>query len=133
MAVSFTSQGATITINGTNIGGVTDFDGPNTTRGEIDATNLSSTAREYKAALQDRGSFSFNVNLDPADTGQRALWAGLADADAQAFVLNLADVDTTSLTFSALVQNFQITGNVDSIVKAAVQLRITGDVTGFPA
>lgn len=130
---AFTSQGSTISINGTLIGEVTDFDGPNTTRGEIDATTLSSTAREYRAALQDRGAFSFNVNLDPSNEGQRKLWAGLSDADPQDFVLTLPDADTTTLSFSALVQNFQITGQVDSIVKAAMQLRITGDVTGFPA
>ena len=133
MSLAFISQGTEIRVDGTAIAECVDFDGPNTTRGEIDITHLKSTAREYKAALQDRGQFTFNCNLVPSDSGQRKIWAGLANPNALSFTVQYSDDDTTTLNFDALVQNFSISGATDSVVRGAVTLRITGDVTGFPA
>lgn len=130
---AFTTQGTTISVAGTAIGEITDFDGPNSTRSEIDVTTLSSVAREFRLALADRGSFNFNLNLNFGDQGQRILWAAQSDNTEREFIVTFADDDTTPLTFNGLVQNFGITGQVDNVVKGALTVKVTGNATGFPA
>ncbi len=125
-------DGATPTEAFTAVGKVLSFSGPDTTRSEIDATHLQSTAREYVLALKDRGNISFDCLLDPDDTAQDTLWDDLDSDASRNFKLELSDSGGTSGTtyaFAAFVSQFSITGQVDDLVRASLTLRITGDVT----
>jgi len=94
---------------------------------KLDATNLSSTAKEYKAGLLDPGQFTFDVDIDLSDAGQTALRNNLANATISQYKLTLPNAHTA--TFSAFVETFPWDGGVDKLVTASVNLIVTGPVT----
>jgi hypothetical protein len=94
---------------------------------KLDATNLSSTAKEYIAGLLDPGQFTFDVDVDMADPGQTALRNFLYSASVVSFKLTLPNGHTA--TFSAFVESFPWDGGVDKLLTANVNLMITGPVT----
>lgn len=125
------------------VGAFTDFNGLGGQKGEIDATNLDSTAKEFFTGLEDSGTFGANINLDPSDSGHQDMIQVKDDGTNNSFILCLSDgsaaptltgstitppAGRTSVAFTASVQQFTISGAADAIVKAAIQLRITGSV-----
>jgi len=123
------------------LGALTDFSGLGGQKAEIDATNLDSLAKEFFTGLEDPGTFSVNLNLDPSDAVHQALLKVKDDGTINDFVLCLSDGSAaptystgtitpptarTSVHFQASVQQLTVSGAADAIVKAAVQLRITG-------
>lgn len=124
-------------------GGITNFNGLGGQKGEIDATNMDSDAKEFFTGLEDSGTFTVGVNLDPKDDSQQAIfdlkdsgetvrWAlGLSDGTAAPTIAN--DVLTlpstrTYFAFDASVQQFTLSGDSDNIVKGQLTLRITGAI-----
>lgn len=93
---------------------------------EIDVTTLCSTAKEYRLGLRDQGNFSIEINFDPADSGQIAIETAQATGAVRACELVLSN--NAKATFNALVKSFSKTGGVDDVLKASVNMRITGDV-----
>ena len=63
---------------------VTSISGPTSERGEIDTTDLSSTARENISALIDHGTIDVSLMWDERDTTHAAVRA-LFDADTERF------------------------------------------------
>lgn len=124
------SQGTTITIDcdGTpeKIGCITSFTTPSASRDEIDLTCLTSDAKEFSLDLVDNGTATFDLILDDCDDGQEALTAQLGEEKSCEFVITLNG--GTTITFDALVQNFELTGSVGSAVTGSVTLRVTGEV-----
>ncbi len=117
------------------VGGITDFNGPQTTRGEIDATTLCSTAKEYVMDLKDNGTFTSNMQTRLGNPGQRLLWKGLDSyrpQDLRRYRLTIPDDGygngPVPILFNAWVQNFPISGAMGQLVMSALSLRITGDV-----
>lgn len=123
------------------LGALTDFSGLGGQKAEIDATNLDSLAKEFFTGLEDPGTFSANLNLDPSDAVHQALIKVKDDGTINEFILCLADgttaptystgsitapTDRSSVAFSASVQQLTISGAADGILKAAAQFRITG-------
>ncbi|WP_439891602.1 phage tail tube protein [Ralstonia sp. 25C] len=94
---------------------------------KLDATNLSSTAKEWRAGLLDPGQFSFDVDVDNTDAGQTALQNYRANSTIANFKLTLPNSHTA--TFSGFVESFPWDGGVDKIVSATVNLIINGPVT----
>lgn len=94
---------------------------------KLDATNLSSLAKEYRAGLIDPGSFSFDVDVDVTDAGQVALQNYRANATLANFKLTLPNAHTA--TFTGFVESFPWDGGVDKILSATVSIIITGPVT----
>jgi hypothetical protein len=126
------------------LGALTEFNGLGGQKGEIDATNLDSDAKEFFTGLEDSGTFSCNINIDPADGSQQALFDIKDSGEVVTFVLALSDgtaaptivtdvvtapTARTAFIFDASVQQFTVSGGADSIVKGAVSLRITGSIT----
>jgi hypothetical protein len=93
---------------------------------KLDATNLSSIAKEYIPGLSDPGQFTFDVDLDVIDPGQVALRNNLATAAIVSFRLTLPNAHTA--TFLAYVETFPWDGGVDKIVSGNVNLIITGPI-----
>lgn len=93
---------------------------------EIDVTTLCSTAKEYRLGLRDQGNFSVEINFDPDDVGQIAIESAQASGAVRAFELELSN--GAKANFDGLVKSFSKTGGVDDVLKASVNIRITGDV-----
>lgn len=108
---------------------ITNFDGPGGSASEIDVTSLDSTAREFLMGLKDEGQFTFGCNLVPGDTAQSGLRDDRDNRTLRNFKIVLTDASNTTLTFSAYVMTFSISGAVDDKIGASVTLRISGAVT----
>lgn len=112
----------------TAIGNITSFTGPGGTANVIDISNLDSVKREKMMGLPDEGSFSFEVNLDPDNSGHTALRNARTARTRLEFKVTLTDSSPTNLLFFGYVLNFSMSGAVDAAVKAQIQLEIDGDV-----
>jgi hypothetical protein len=127
---SFASAGTTGTatpqtfIKINNFHDYTGFDGSAT---ELDRTNLSSLAMENFPGLQDFGQFSFNLDVDNSDAGQLALRANKTTSTIGPYKLVLPNGKVR--VWNGWVKKFSETGGVNAILKAAVDVRITGTVT----
>ena len=131
-STAISAQGSTLQVDtitpgtpDTAIGNLKSFTGFDGEAGDIETTNLSSTAKEFIAALQDFGNFNVEWDNDYSDAGQTALRAAQAAAATKTFLLTLPDSST--VTFTANVKNAQaISGSVDAAVTGGANLRITG-------
>lgn len=110
----------------TEIGNVKDFTGFDGSVTDLEKTNMRSGAKEFAPGLQDFGNFGFNIDVDNADAGQLVLRAQKFAAATKAFKLVLPNGKLR--VFAQYVKKIAESGGVDSIVKAAVELRITGVV-----
>lgn len=135
MAGDILTQGTTLS-RGTGTGspetfevvtGILDFNGPSPTRNEIDTTDLSSTAKEFKLGLKDYGEMSFNGKFRPADSVHQQIIADLDAEDPGNWKVTFSD--GTTAEFAAYVKGAPTSGGQDDIVKYSLTLRITGEVT----
>ena len=110
------------------VGKVVSFEGPGGKASEIDATTLTSDAKEFLIGLPDEGTLTLEINLDTDDLQQRAMRQDRRDRALRSFKLALTDELNTELLFDAYVMEFRLTGRADGIVKASVSLRISGPV-----
>lgn len=128
-------QGTTLKVDDTTpgtadvaIGNIKSFSGFDGETAEIDVTNLSSTAKEYRAGLQDFGSFSLDVNPDYSDSGQAVLRAAQASGAVKTFELELPN--GVKAAFQGVVKNAQaVNGSVDTVLEGSISIRVTGAVT----
>ena len=113
------------------IGQVISIGGPSGTTGEIDVTNLSSTAKEFIPSLPDWGSVDCEVVFDQATTANRhqELWDDFSAQTTGTYQIALTDSPQTTFTFSAYPSQFALNIAVDDKVGASVSLRITSSVT----
>lgn len=136
-AVNVDTTGKTITpgagtatpVTFTNIANIKDFSGFDGAASEIDVTNLSSTAKEFMLGLTDPGQFSFNIDYDGTNAGHIALRAKQQSGVLSSFRLTLPNLSV--ITFSGYVKKFSLAGGIDATAKTAVDIRISGTVTGL--
>ena len=134
-STAISAQGSTLQVDSstpgtadTAIGNLKTFSGLDGEAGELDVTNLSSTAKEYVAALQDFGGFSLEWDNDYSDTGQTLLRTAQAAGASKTFLLTLPDAST--VTFVAIVKNAQsISGGVDAAITGGATLKVSGSPT----
>ena len=107
------------------------FQGGQTT--EIDVTVLKSTAKEYALGMDDNGTFSMAGNWKAGDPAQKALVAARSDKKTRAFRVTFAD--GSKFEFLGLVTQYQWQGQLDNVVSATFNVRVTGAVqmTDAPA
>lgn len=128
LTITDNSDAATMTPKDwTAVGEVIDFDGPGGSASVIDATHLTSTAREKLMGIPDEGQFSFSLNRVFSDTGQEACLAARAARTERNFKVTYTD-DTVQ-TFAGYVLQFSTTGGVDDKVNGSITVEITGSVT----
>lgn len=123
----YTSGGTATPVQWTTINNIKTFSGFDGQASEIDVTNLSSTAKEFRLGLVDPGQFSMELDQDNTDAGQIALRAAQVAGGIKNFKLTLPNTNTAS--FTAFVKKFSSAGGVDQVVKASVDLRISGSIT----
>lgn len=113
----------------TAIANLKDYSGLDGAAVEIDVTNLDSTAKEYRLGLVMGGQFTINIDYNSASAGHIALRQKQISGAVSNFKLTLPDA--TVVTFQGLVKKFNVAGAVDGIVKTAVDITITGPVSGL--
>ena len=115
----------------TAIGQVMSISGPDGSTGEIDVTNLASTAKEFIPSLPDYGTVSLDVVWDHATTANQhaALWTDFSAQTTGGYQIRLTDSPQTTLTFQAFPNAYPINIAVDDKVGATIGLRITSSVT----
>lgn len=113
------------------IGQVTSIAGPDGSTGEIDVTNLSSSAKEFVPSLPDWGAVTLDVVWDYAttSTNHNDLWTDFAAQTTGTYQIRLSDSPQTTMTFSAFPNQNSISIAVDDKVGASIGLRITSSVT----
>jgi len=134
-AVQIDTTGHTITagtatatpVTWTAIANVKTFSGFDGAASELDVTNLSSTAKEFKLGLVDPGHFQMEMDQDNSDAGQVALLAAQTSGAMKQFKLTLPN--TRTATFNAYVKKASSKGGVDAIVKRSTEFRISGSIT----
>ena len=121
-----------------DVGGLTDFNGPQTSRGEIETTTLCSTAKEYALDLKDMGTFTSTMQTRYGDPAQQILLNNMDSTETLEFDLVLPDDGygngEVTLTFDGRVQSFPVQGSMGQVITTSLSIRITGDVRfDFPA
>lgn len=124
-----TASGSATPVVFTMIANMHDFTGFDGSASEIDVTNMSSTAKEYRLGLTDPGQFSINIDYDSANAGHVALRAKQISGVIVPFQLTLPN--STVITFTGFVKKFSLAGGVDAVAKTSVDIRISGAVTGL--
>ncbi len=114
----------------TAIGQVISISGPDGSTGEIDVTNLSSTAKEFIPSLPDFGTVTLDVVWDHATTANQhaQLWTDFSAQTTGHYQIRLTDSPRTKLTFDAFPNAYPINIAVDDKVGASIGLRITSTV-----
>jgi hypothetical protein len=105
------------------------FSGPGGAATVIDTTTLCSTAKEKRMGLRDEGTLSVVLNFVPSDEGHEALRAARASRALTPFRLTFTDTPATVWTFNGYVTTFSVSGAVDGVVEANVDIEITGAIT----
>lgn len=134
-STAISAQGSTFAIDTAVSGGPTytaianvkSFSGFDGSASEIDVTNLSSSAKEYRIGLEDNGQFTIELDRDFSDAGQTALLAARDSQASKSFKLLLSNGENA--IFTGFVKKFSVAGGVDAVVKGSVDIRISGAVT----
>ena len=111
-----------------NIVNVTGFKGPGGSASVIDVSNLNSVAKEKLMGLPDEGQFTLDINFDPDAVSHQALRNARAARTPMEFKITFTDVTATTAVFSGYVLGYEISGAVDTNVKAALTIEIDGAV-----
>lgn len=112
----------------TNIANPHDFNAFNGVVSEVDKTNLQSSAKEFSPGLEDFGSMTFNMDLDPTDAGQIAMMAARATSASTYFKLTYPNASVVRVA-QGFVKKFEETGSVDGVYKVAAEVRFSGRVS----
>ena len=110
-----------------NIANLKDFNGFTGTVSEIDKSHLGSNAKEFSPGLEDFGSITFNMDLDPTDAGQQALMAAKSSSSILVFRIKYPSA-STARAFYGFVKKLEEAGQVDGVYRLAGEIRITGRV-----
>jgi hypothetical protein len=126
---TITAAGTATPVTFTAVANIKDFSGFDGSASEIDVTNLSSTAKEFRLGLTDPGQFTFNIDYDNTNAGHVALRSKQVSGALSNFSMTLPNSNV--ITFSAYVKKFSLAGGVDAVAKTACDLRISGAITGL--
>lgn len=134
------------TTTSVEIGNITSFNPPSPAADEIEATNLSSTAKEFVQGLIDYGEGSFEVNFDPSSAAHQGILTALAAGTTREFLVGLSDATTAVPTvttssfgtppttrswvkFTGFIKGFVMQGGTNDLVKATLTVRNSGSPT----
>lgn len=128
--MSITAGSGTATpVSFTAVANIKDFSGFDGSASEIEVTNLDSVAKEFRLGLTDAGQFTINIDYDNSNAGHIALRAKQVSGLLTNFKFTLPN--SNAITFSGYVKKFSLAGGVDAVTKTAVDIRVSGAVTGL--
>lgn len=128
-ASAYASGGTATPVTFTPVANMKDFSGFDGSASEIDVTNMSSTAKEFRLGLTDPGQFTINIDYDNTNAGHIAMRAKQISGAVSLFQLILPNA--AAVNFGGYVKKFSLAGGVDAVAKTAVDIRISGAVTGL--
>ena len=138
---ALSSQGTTLQMSPTGspqvfstVPEIVSISGPSGSAQEQDASDLSSTAKEYKFGLKDHGEISLDMNYIPDNTVHASVRTAFTENPPTPRLWRLTFTDTAPAKiweFQAYVKGFSVSAGVDQILKVAVTLRITADITEY--
>jgi hypothetical protein len=108
---------------------VSEVSGPGGQAAEIDVTDLSSSAKEFRMGLQDEGQITLSVNYIPQDTVHELLRADRAAQTLTNFQILFTDSPLTTWRFQAYVLGLEVSNSVDDVTKGSITLRVSGSIT----
>jgi hypothetical protein len=134
MSDAMTSNGTTFGVGAgtspetyTNLGEVRSINGPSGSASVLDATNLSSTAKEKLMGLPDEGQITIEGNFDYDDSMQAAMIAARAAQTSKNFKITYTDA--TYVTFAGYVTGWSTSVSIDSVVSYTATIEIDGALT----
>ncbi len=110
----------------TEISQITDIPDPTGEASDLDATNLTSTSKEYIAGLRDSQSVNITGQRVLTDAGQNYLRDHAGDVEPHQFRATFPNGETQ--TFLATVKKFGVTGGVDAVLMFTSSIRGSGTV-----
>lgn len=111
----------------TKISNLKDFNGFDGSVSEIDKTNLDSLAKEYSPGLEDFGSLSGTLDIDPTDAGQIAAMTAKSAATITYFRVTYPSA-TVGRCFQGFVKKFGEQAAVDGVIRSTFEIRCSGRV-----
>lgn len=118
------SNGVTVTVAGTAIGGLVEAMLTGIDVNNIDTTTHDDTARTFVGGLVDYGSLDLSGKYDITDAGQLYLIANIGST--VTFVVTYAD--TSTATFSAIIGGFPLSDPLDDTVDFSCSCKVTGAI-----
>lgn len=122
-------SGTATPVSFTAVANIKDFSGFDGSASEIEVTNLDSVAKEFRLGLTDAGQFTINLDYDNSNAGHIALRARQVSGLSTNFKFTLPN--SNAITFTGFVKKFSLAGGVDAVTKTAVDIRVSGAVTGL--
>lgn len=111
----------------TKISNLKDWDGFNAQVSEIDVSNLDSLAKEFVAGLEDFGTVSGTVDLDPTDAGQIAAMKAKSSSVSTYFRMTYPGASVYR-AWKGFVKKFGEQGQVDGVIRSQFEVRCQGRV-----
>jgi len=112
----------------TTVPGIKSIQGPGGSAAEIDVTDLSSTAKEFRLGIHDEGSLTVSFFFAPANATQAACRTDHIAKTLRNWKLLFTDAGPTTWSFSAYVTAFSIDNGIDNVTMATMTLRISGSI-----
>jgi hypothetical protein len=123
------TTGGTATPSQVTVGNLVSVPMPGGQKAELDATNLSSTSKEFLAGLRDNGQATVGFHVDQDDAGQMVLRSSFAASGNSPSPFTITLPNGKTRTFNAFCMNYgEPTLGVDGIFTGSATLRITGDI-----
>lgn len=112
-----------------SVGGITGFSGPSGSASIIDITDLGSTSKTKQMGLPDEGQVSLDCIYLSTDTGQINLRTDRASRTKRRVAIKLTDASSSLYHGEAYCTGFSLQGGVDDVMKASINLELTGPIT----
>lgn len=132
----FRAHGCSVSIGGTDIGGLVTIGLPDRSKGDVEVTDGDSAGdREYLPGLREGGTVTLEYRLDPEDAGQTALETNYAgEADAEIVITLPSDAAATSpvtYTFDGYVNALggDLPQDADEPGMGTASIKVAGAVT----
>lgn len=115
------SPGSFITIPETH-----NISGPTASKPEIPVTDFASTGQEFKGALPDFGSLTFDLFYNGTLAIHAALLADFSSGSSPVRNFKMIFVNGKQYTFAAYVSAFPFTIEANNVVRVSASLRLSG-------
>ena len=112
----------------TTIGDVTEFSGPDGSKGEIDTTDVAASSKTFVGSLPDYGTISFTVNYIPTNTQHAQLVSDFESSTSveRQYKLLFSDSPQTAKVYTGYIASFGPSVSIDSALTASGTIRVTG-------
>jgi len=112
----------------TTVPDVTALSGPDATKSEIEVTDLSSTAKEFKGGLADFGRLTVDLNYIPGNAVHSAMRNDFISAASPVRNWQILFVNGKQWNFAGYVASFPGNTQPDSVQKSSMTIRLSGQV-----